>query len=169
MIKEIIIHTPIWVFGLFLGLLVLGLQQSKARNVKKIMVYPMPIGIIILSFFGVSSSFGYSLAPISLWFLGLGLSTLTGAIYFPIKGASYSDETGTYSLKGSWIPLIFMMLIFFTKYVVGVMSALKFPILSSSSFIYSLSALYGIFSGIFASRAVSLWQTGSTSLARSIA
>ena len=44
--QEILAHTPRWVFGLFIGLVVLGLQQSKVRNMtlQRLTLLPLEIG-----------------------------------------------------------------------------------------------------------------------------
>jgi hypothetical protein len=65
------------------------------------------------------------------------------------RRVSYSADTATFSVKGSWMPLAVMMTIFFTRYIVSVMVALQLPLASSEAFIPMISLCYGLFSGYF--------------------
>lgn len=157
MLIEILSHTPLWVFGLFIFLLLLGLRQSRSRSVKTHMIFLLPLGMLALSVTGLISSFGTSLLPILLWSLSLSLLLYLNFRFFPVRGAQHDKVQNKYQMQGSWTPLALMMAIFFTKYFVGVASALKPDLLVSLQFIVMLSVLYGIFSGIFMGRALSAW------------
>jgi len=146
------------VFGLFIFLVALGFQQSKERTVKKYLILPLPIGMVFLSYFGVSSSFGLSLTPIGLWFLSLACVAILVAKYLPVKNAQFNSETESFSIAGSWIPVVLMMAIFFIKYFIGVLNALQPTIVSNPVFIIVCSLIYGAFSGFFAARAISTWR-----------
>ncbi|NMM41697.1 DUF6622 family protein [Pseudoalteromonas arctica] len=158
MIIEILAHTPKWVFGLFIFLAVLGFQQSKERTVKKYLILPLPIGMVFLSYFGVSSSFGLSLTPIGLWFFALACVAILVAKYLPVKDVQFNVETESFNITGSWIPFVLMMAIFFTKYFVGVLNALQPTVVSNPVFIIVCSLIYGAFSGVFVARAISTWR-----------
>jgi hypothetical protein len=56
------------------------------------------------------------------------------------------------------VPLLLMMGIFFTKYGVGVTLALHPGMRHDASFALAIPVLYGVFSGVFAGRAVRLWK-----------
>ena len=71
MIAQIISQTPTWVFGMFAGLLALGLMQTRHREVRQWMAYLLPAGLIGLSFYGVQSSFGVNLLPVGAWLAGV--------------------------------------------------------------------------------------------------
>jgi len=51
-----------------------------------------------------------------------------------------------------------MMGIFFTKYVVGVLLAMHPELAHQVAFAVGISALYGVFTGIFTGRAIRLWR-----------
>ena len=103
MFIEILAHTPIWVFGLFGFLLFLGWRQSQNRTVKKNVIFILPIGILFLSYFGVFSSFGVSLFPMSLWILGVFITACICFVVVPVRGASYDIKSARYKIKGSWV------------------------------------------------------------------
>jgi len=155
-VSQILSHTPIWVFGLFVVLVVFGLQQTRNRNVKLVLAYFLPAGMIALSLAGVLSSFGVHPVPIALWFIGLVVTTTFIYKLFPLKGVTFHPERKHFFVPGSWLPFVVIMAIFFAKYAVGVMHGLNSPLLANQSFILLLSFAYGCFSGYFASRAVAL-------------
>jgi hypothetical protein len=158
MIVEILKHTPIWVFGLFIFLIVLGFKQSKERRVKKLLVLPLPIGMVFLSFFGVYTSFGLAPLPIGVWFITLASMSYFMVEYFPVEKVSFSSISGSFLVPGSWLPFVLMMAIFFTKYIVGVLSVLHPTVVMSAVFVVSISLIYGLFSGMFIARAISVWR-----------
>ena len=164
MILEILAHTPAWVFALFTFLLVLGWQQSRSRTVKLSIIFILPLGMLLLSYFGVISSFGLRPTTISLWFTGLLLATGLGFYLLPVNGASYNPHASKYKIPGSWLPLALMMGIFFSKYLAGVLSALNPDLMEQNIVIYAASLLYGGFSGIFLARAISILGAKRTTL-----
>ncbi len=162
MLTQILIHTPRWVFGLFFILLGLGYQQSKTRTVNRFLAFFFPLGMIVLSYLGVLSSFGLYLLPTSMWLLGVFLSAFIGVQYFPLKGAYYQAQEQKYCISGSWRPLLVMMAIYFTKYMVGILTGLQFTIVHNSNFVLIMSFIYGGYSGYFVARAISLYLIGQT-------
>ena len=156
MFVEILVHTQIWVFGLLGFLLFLGWQQSQNRIVKKNVIFILPIGMLLLSYFGVFSSFGISLLTMSLWILGVFITAYACFIAFPVRGVSYNIESASYKIMGSWVPLTLMMAIFFTKYVIAVLSVLNPTLLENTTATYTCSFIYGAFSGVFIARALSV-------------
>ena len=150
--SELISHTPTWVFAIFFTLLVLGFIQSKERIVKVKTDFILPVAMIIFSFFGVSSVFGLSILTMSVWGMGLVTTLVIGLKLAYPRLVSFSEQSNKLTIPGSWVPLFFMMAIFFTKYFVGFAVARELPIVNEHIFIVLLSLLYGVFSGIFLSR-----------------
>lgn len=156
MFVEMLSHTPLWVFGLFIFLIMLGLQQSRSRTVEAKIIFLLPIGMMFLSFMGLISSFGVSLLPILLWASSLLSLVIVTYRFFPLRSVRYNQAHKLFHIQGSWVPLALMMAIFFTKYFVGVVSSLKPEIVTSVVFTVLLSSLYGVYSGIFMGRAANI-------------
>ena len=154
--QQILSNTPPWVFALFAGLLAFGLMQTRNRKVNRFLAYLLPVGMVALSLAGVQSSFGFNLVPVALWAGGLALVTLIGHMFFRDTQVVFHRTTNAFYIPGSWTPLIVIMAIFFTKYVVAVMHALKIDAANSPAFAMALSLAYGCFSGYFAARAANL-------------
>lgn len=152
MFIEILKHTPIWVFCLFFILLAIGFTQSKARTADKGRILILPCAMLGLSFYGVISAFGPIYSGLLAWFIGITIASWLGLKLAILKGVTYSDENQAFLIPGSWVPLVLMMAIFFTKYAVGVVLALQLTIVQHAEFITVVSCLYGCFSGLFFSR-----------------
>ncbi len=154
MIIEIIKHTPTWVFILFGLLLSLGYSQTKNRKVTLKKVCILPVIMIVLLLFSISSVFG--IIPISLivWFIGGSISLFLGLkLAFP-KNIEYNNLEKAFYIPGSWVPMILILTIFSIKYFVGVVVAEHLAIVHQIAFIITISLIYGFLSGIFVSRSI---------------
>jgi Family of unknown function (DUF6622) len=156
LITQILIHTPLWVYGLFIALVVFGLQQTRSRNVNAVLAYFLPLGMIALSLAGINSSFGIKPAPIAMWAIGLLMVTVIGFRHFRDDRVTFTRSSRSFFIPGSWTPFFVIMAIFFTKYVFAVMHVFDAEIVATEAFVASMSLAYGCFSGYFSSRAVNL-------------
>ena len=156
MIAQILIHTPLWVYCLFVVLVAFGLQQTRSRNVNAVLAYLLPLGMIALSLAGINSSFGIKPAAIAMWALGLLIVTVIGFKHFRDDRVKFTRSSRTFFIPGSWTPFFVIMAIFFAKYVFAVMHAFDAEIVATNTFVAALSLAYGCFSGYFSSRAVNL-------------
>jgi len=153
---QILSHTPIWVFALFVVLLAFGFMQTRSRNVGKFLAYLLPAGMVALSLAGIQSSFGLKPIPIAFWAVGLVLVTFIGYKFFADTRVTFDAGKNAFFIPGSWIPLLVIMAISFTKYIFAVMRALNVDAVNSPAFAMALSLAYGCFSGYFSSRAANL-------------
>ena len=159
MLIEILKRTPLWVFVLFFILIALGYFQSKGRTVSRRRVSVLPVAMIALSFYGVLSAFGVAIVGLVFWALGVALAVGVGVKLATPQGVTFFSETQSFFIPGSWLPLAFMMAIFFTKYAVGVILARQLPIASEAVFVASISLCYGLLSGVFLARAMVVWRS----------
>jgi len=151
---EILERTPTWVFALLFVLLALGYVQSRDRTVRRGNVVIIPGAMIALSLYGVLSAFGDAPVGLVSWVFGVGLVVFLGRNLPGPRALSFSSETQSFSVPGSWIPLALMMAIFFTKYAVNVIQARQLPMATAPVFVGVSSFCYGIFSGVFLARAL---------------
>ena len=159
MLIEILKRTPTWVFVLFFVLLTLGYFQSKARTLGRGKVSILPCVIITLSFYGVLSAFGTAPVGLISWFVGAASAVWLGLALAAPKGVVYCDEIRSFSIPGSWVPLLLMMAIFFTKYAVGVVLARQLPCALEAKFIGAISLSYGCLGGLFLARTLVIWRS----------
>ncbi|MDP3479623.1 MAG: hypothetical protein Q8R88_07610 [Desulfoprunum sp.] len=159
MLIEILKRTPSWVFILFFVLVTLGYFQSKERTISRGRVSILPVIMIGLSFSGVLSAFGFASAGIASWLSGSAIAVVFGIFLASPNGVTFSPESQSFSVPGSWLPLALMMALFFTKYVVGVILARHLPVAGELVFVGSISLCYGFFSGLFLARAIVVWRS----------
>lgn len=164
MLLQILIHTPVWVFAVFALLLWLGGRQMRANEAPLARVLLLPLVMVALALTGVTSVFGHAQAPaaltmvLALWLLAaLGSAALVRRL--PLAATvRYDAAARRFHLPGSALPLLLMMGIFATKYAVGVSLALHPLLARQAGFALSITAVYGVFSGIFLGRALRLWR-----------
>lgn len=152
---DILARTPVWVFAVFFVLLALGYQQSRTRTVSRQRFLLLPVAMVALSLYGVASAFGVALVPLLAWVLGAGGVAVLGARCLPSSAQPVAP--GVLRVQGSWWPLVLMMAIFATKYVIGYASARSLDVVVHPGFIGGVSLLLGMFSGVFAARALAAW------------
>lgn len=156
MLLDIILRTPYWVFGLLVGLCLLGWQQTRRRQIKQRVAFLLPLGMIVLSLSGIISSFSFNPLFIVVWIVGLGLSVTISPYLIPKVNAKYNEDSQLFVIEGSWVPMIVILCIFMAKYITGVISAVNPQLLDNVTFVYVVCGVYGMLSGIFVSRSKQL-------------
>ena len=159
MMLQILQHTPLWVFGLFIGLVFLGYTQTKTRllSVKRLIIFP--VVMLSLSALGIVFSFGVDILSFIIWLCGIAFAFAVNYWIASPRGARYLSDEQVFNLPGSWLPMALIMVIFFTKYTVGVLLALHPETVHKLPFIVSACLLFGFGSGFFAARAYCVYQT----------
>ena len=156
MILEILRHTPIWVFGLFFALLALGLLLTRTRTASLLRLAIFPVVLMGLALFGVLSTSSASPAAVAMWMVVLvTVAVLVTALGIP-RGTTYAPAAGTFTMPGSWFPLLFIMIIFFTRYAIAVALALHPSLRQTDAFAVCVGAVYGLSGGYFGGRVLTL-------------
>ena len=146
---ETLSHIPLWVAVLFIGLVILGLMQARDRQVPLWRAAILPVAMMVYSLYGVISSFGLSVITIVLWLLGIAIAFgINRTLRYP-RHAAYSPDEKTYTIKGSYIPMLLIMLIFWTKFLVGFGKGVQWDMVNTVGFTGAVSLSLGIFSGMF--------------------
>jgi hypothetical protein len=154
-------HTPLWVWGLFAGLMALGLQQVRTRQASLVRVSITPVAMTALAVFGNVSGFWASplFASVMLtWLLAAAAMVAVFAPLAPPRGTVYDAAARSFHIPGSWVPMALIVAIFLTKYVVGVELAMRPALAQDSQYALIVGALYGLFSGAFIGRTARLWR-----------
>lgn len=154
-------HIPLWVFALFLGLIALGLLQTRTRQVRVRRLLGINIALTMVTLVGVTQQWRTTpwlvLALVS-WATTCLLVTWAAGQGAAPAGACYDTETRRFTVPGSWLPLALFMAIFACKFIVGMVSATAPAQLHSMQAAIGISALYGLFSGVLNGRALRLLQ-----------
>jgi len=158
MLLELLLNTPLYVYWIFFSLLFVGLSQTKTRHVGLKRAVIIPFILIIASVYAIIHDFGISLFSTTIWIAGIVFVAALNKVVQNQREVIYIKEKKLFTIGGSFLPLFMMMLLFFTKYTVGVINANEMPLLHTSLFIAVVSLLYGVFSGMYLIRFVVLIQ-----------
>lgn len=145
MFIEILQNTPLYVYWMFISLLAVGFLQRKTRILSVKRALGVPILLSFLSILGFYFDFSFSLLSLTFFLIAFALLFLISLKYQKSSHIQFSKQKQIFTIEGSFIPLLMMMLVFFTKYLVGVLSALESELLSNFYFIASISFAYGLF------------------------
>lgn len=151
--------TPGWVWALLAALLVLGATQLRDRTAGLARAALMPLGMTAFSAWGTWSAFGHTglgVGVIAAWLLA---AAAVAALLAPGRAqGSYDAVRREFRLPGSVVPLLLIAGIFLVKWCVGVEMAFQPTLAGDAAFAFSVAAVYGVFSGLFAGRAARLWK-----------
>jgi hypothetical protein len=156
MILDILAHTPVWVWIVFGVLILLGLQQSRTRDVSIARATILPVVMILLSLSGVVGAFRHVPLALAAWVAGVGLSLTLAGNAVAVRGASRSTRPGHLRIPGSFLPAVLILCVFITRYSAGIALAIDPSLAANTAVAVTLSLVYGLFSGLFWSRAQSL-------------
>jgi hypothetical protein len=159
MIGAVLKGTPTWVWTMLAALVVLGLSQARDRTASLARTVLMPLAMTAFGVWGTVSAFGNSPMfgyVMLMWMLVAAVTFAAIGMMEPPKGSSYDAGARTFRLPGSWVPMLLIAGIFLTKYVVGVDLAMQPGLARDGQYTLVVGALYGLFSGVFAGRALRL-------------
>jgi uncharacterized membrane protein len=96
--------------------------------------------------------------PIWVWivFVTLIYVGYSHRFFAQAQRVTYSPATRTFAVPGSGVPLTLMMTIFFVRYAIAVMIAVKPSLRENAAFLGATSGAFGSMSGIFVARALRL-------------
>ncbi|CAN7204379.1 hypothetical protein LJR168_003007 [Pseudoxanthomonas sp. LjRoot168] len=151
---QILTHTPLWVFGLFFGLVYLGCLQSRTRQVSRGRLIVLPVAMLAWSLYSVWSTFDAHLTALTAWACAWVAVVAIAMLRAPSRRVAYDASTKQFTVPGSWLPLALMMGIFFFKYAVAVVHAMTPGLLETTTAVVVVAGTYGLFSGLFMARAL---------------
>lgn len=164
---DLLSKTPPWVFILFLLLITIGIKQSRNRTTTKKALLAFPCIMIVYSSIDLVVSIG--ITPLSVLFFVVGFvvawispqQRLTPEIIrCEHTQAADPAEPLKFFVKGSWVPLIIILIIFTAKYIQGAITAMSPEISNTNQFTVLFSFINGIFLGLFSARVLTYAKLG---------
>ena len=151
MIQQIISHTPVYVWALLAFLVYRGVLAAQDREVSLLKLFIIPVVMLVISLAGMN---GHGVLGAGVWGVWLTGMLATVAVTWTAGNGEIvvNRAAGTVLQRGSWTPLAFMLAIFATKYTVAVLSAMHPELQRQMSFVVAVSALFGVFNGVFVGR-----------------
>ncbi|MET3133769.1 hypothetical protein AAKU55_004059 [Oxalobacteraceae bacterium GrIS 1.11] len=143
MLQQIVSHTPAYVWAILALLIWRGVAASGDRDIGVKQLCIMPALMLALSLQGLAGGFGMP----SIWLAGAALG---GALGWRLNArvAAYPAR-GVLMQPGSWTPLVLMLSIFALKFGVALTLSVAPAQQHAPGFAATVSALYGVFAGIF--------------------
>ncbi len=162
MLLAIVQGTPHWVWALLGALLWLGASQMLPRRTSLRHALLSPLAITVFSAWGLISAFDRTHAATALgtW---AGTSLVVARVSLAVHrgapaGTRFDPRALRFHLPGSTAPLLLILAIFFTKYIVGVELALRPELAGNGSFALDVALIYGLFNGLLLARVARLWR-----------
>lgn len=159
---QIVARTPGWVWGILAVLVVLGVQQLRARTIRRHVVLIAPVAFL---FVGLLAA-GRGTAGFVAWAIALlATSAFTFMIWKPTAGARYDAAIDRLHLPGSVVPMLLMLTIFLLNYAINVVLAVNPVLRSELAWQIGPALILGLLSGVFIGRAATLFRMNRSAIA----
>jgi hypothetical protein len=153
MLIQILTHTPLYVWAILAFLVQRGMIAMRDRDLEVRKLVMIPAVMLVLSLQDMNAKFGLGGAALAAWAVAAaGMALLAGLAGGQRIGAS--TIPGSVRVRGSRLPLVMMMAVFFTKYVVSVTLSVAPQLRHDTLFACAVCVLFGVFNGWFIGRLV---------------
>lgn len=153
LIGQVIVHTPVWVWGLLAFITLLGLRQAFDQVVTTRRVIGISLGWAMYSLWSAANTFGSSAIVLAAWAAGLALSLAVQHWLVAPRGVKALGD-GRFAVDGSLWPLVTIWAVFGVRYVTSVMMVMDPALKQSMAFDAGVALLYGMLSSLFVGRAL---------------
>jgi hypothetical protein len=148
-------NAPLWVWPLFLLLLVVGLRATRTRRAPLVLILALPL----LGVLSLRTLSGLP-APVWGWCVWAGALILGGLVGARLQSRWLIAREGRWvSLRGEWLTLSAMMLLFWSNFATGVLQAVAPSVLVAPGFVAGLAGILGVCAGSFLGRAIQTVRT----------
>jgi hypothetical protein len=153
MLIQILTRTPLYVWAILAFLVYRGMAAMRDRDVEVRKLVMIPAVMLVLSLQDISTKFGLGGWALAAWAAAAaGMALAAGLTGSERIGAS--TVPGHVRVRGSRLPLVMMMAVFFTKYVASVTLAVAPQLRQDTLFACIVCGLFGVFNGWFIGRLV---------------
>ena len=153
MLIQILTHTPLYVWAILAFLVYRGMAAMRDRDVEVRKLVLIPAVMLVLSLQDISTKFGLDGWALAAWALAAAGMALVAGLAGSNRIAA-SATPGHVRVRGSRLPLVMMMAVFFTKYVASVTVAIAPQLHQDTLFACAVCGLFGVFNGWFIGRLV---------------
>ena len=157
-IWQILTHTPLWVYLLFVYLVFIGVKCSKTRITPMGKLFVIPIIFMILAIETLVAQVGVSAFSVSVWIVAILFGSLLGWYQIFRLAIEADKQNKLIKTPGTWSTLIIIMIIFFSKYYFGYETAANPQMLTHKGFVFIVLAVSGLFTGLFVGRVIRYLQ-----------
>jgi hypothetical protein len=148
---QILTHTPLYVWAILAFLVYRGVHAMREREIEARRLVIIPAVMLVLSLQDIGTKFGLGGLALAAWTAAAAATALLAGLAGGTRIAAGSAP-GTVRVRGSRVPLVMMLAVFFTKYVASVTLAVAPQLRHDALFAAVVCALFGVFNGWFAGR-----------------
>jgi hypothetical protein len=155
MLWMIVMHAPLWVWPLLLGLIGLGIAQSHDRSVPGSVVLALPLVMVAYSAYGIIATFGLDARALAAWCAGVLVTIVLNQSVFGVPHGVVRDASRwRFLVRGSLLPLALIMAIFWTRFALGVLAGMSPATVAVPSFVIGVAFWLGLCGGFFPARTI---------------
>lgn len=155
---ETIAGTPIWVWLLLAFLLFIGIRALRPTTASFVRLAILPIVFLVWGLSGFATTYGYRPSGIAVWLVALLLGFVLGLFAAHSIEIRADKERGLIRLPGNALNLVLILIIFSTKYTLGVIAGIRPSITGEMLFMATDVGMSGWLTGLFAGRLFGLWR-----------
>ena len=144
---QIVIRTPVWVWGLLAVLLWLGWRDLRDRVITPAQLAILPGVAASISLVNVLTSAGLAIA-LPAWLMALALAAPLGALIGSRRHLDVQRRPNRLVLAGSWFAMALGLTVFCLRYAMAVAVARHPGLAADAAWIAAASAVGGAVSGI---------------------
>ena len=151
-VTEIIARTPLWVWALFAFLLFIGVRALRPSTASFARLAILPLVFLVWGLSGFVTTYGFRPLGIAVWLAAGVIGFALGRVAVRAIAIQADKERGLIRLPGSAAPLVLILTIFATKYVLGVLSGIQPGISADPLYMAADVGVSGLLTGMFAGR-----------------
>ena len=143
------IHTPWWVYLLFVYLMFIGYKASKTGVLPLGKLVILPAVFVAMSIETLINSFKITPLLFGIWLLSILLGAGLGWLQIFKQAIRVDKEKKLFEVPGTWATAIVIFLIFATKYYFGYELSADPGLTKQTYFEVTMLFFSGVFSGLF--------------------
>jgi hypothetical protein len=151
MLIQILTHTPFYVWAILAFLIQRGMIAMRDRDLELRKLVMIPAVMLLRSLQDIRPKFGLGGWALAAWAAAAAGMALAAGLAGSERIAA-STVPGHVRVRGSRLPLVMMMAVFFTKYVASVTLAVAPQLRHDTLFACAVCGLFGVFNGWFIGR-----------------
>jgi hypothetical protein len=151
-IWQALVHTPWWVYVLFVYLMFVGFSATKTQVVPLTRVVILPIIFTWMSIETLTSTLSMTLFNVSAWIIATAIGIILGWLMVIKKDIHVDKKKWLLEIPGSSMILILILIIFASKYYFSYTLAVQPESVTKTDFVLSLIGVSGIVTGLFIGR-----------------
>ncbi len=155
---ETVARTPLWVWALLAFLLFIGIRALRPTTASFARLAILPVVFLAWGLSGFATTYGLRPIGIAVWIAALAVGAGFGWLVARSIEIHADKERGLLRLPGSALNLVLILIIFATKYTLGVLAGLRPSIIGELLFMATDVGVSGLLTGLFAGRLFGLWR-----------